>query len=73
MQKYKKTLFNESSLLYQYLRLHYPKAEKLVGKIGMLVDWDIEGARSFVLHLLEDVNDHEMMSKIEKIFRQDKF
>jgi len=40
----------------------------IIHKIGQDIEWDIDAARSICLHILEDVNDHKMMSQVEKLF-----
>jgi len=58
----------ESSFYYDYLRKNYPSAERMVSSVGKAVEWDTTAARSFCLHLLEDVNDHRLMAELEKFF-----
>ena len=60
----------ESGFTYRYLYKEYPEASRLVGKVGEAIGWDVEAARSFALHILEEVNDHEMMARLEKFFKQ---
>ena len=59
---------NEASSTYNVLSKEYPKASKMVGKVSQALEWDIEGAFSFCLHLLEDVNAHDEVKDLEKFF-----
>ena len=67
MEKFRDYL-KESSEIYNMLRKDYPKATKLVQTVSQAVDFDIEGAMAFCLHLLEDVNAHSEMKEVEKLF-----
>ena len=66
-QKYYHKIHGASET-YKLLRKEYPKAAGKIGEISKLLDWDIEGAMSFCLHLLEDVNAHSEMREVEKLF-----
>lgn len=65
---YEEKQLNEASELYKVLRKEYPNVSKKVGEISKLLKWDVEGAMSFCLHLLEDVNMHGVVKELEKIF-----
>jgi hypothetical protein len=45
--------------------------QKDVSNISRKIDFDIYDAYDFCLQLLEDVNAHEMMAKVEKLFEED--
>jgi hypothetical protein len=60
----------ESSDVYKLANAN-PKLRGLVSKVSMAADYNIDDVYSFILHLLEDVNAHQMMAKIEKIFNKD--
>lgn len=57
--------------LYAYLNKEYPTVARKVGEISQAMEWDIMGAYSFVIHLLEDVNAHSANKQIEKILLKD--
>jgi len=59
-------LLKESSDTYKYL--DDDRVLEMVSTISSLIQWDVKAARSFCLRLLEDVNDHTMMSKIDELF-----
>ena len=42
----------------------------MVSKVSRAVDWTLDGAFAFCLHLLEDVNAHGEMVEVEKIFEK---
>lgn len=45
--------------------------QKDISNISHKIDFDIFDAYDFCLQLLEDVNAHEMMAKVEKLFEED--
>lgn len=51
--------------------LETPEIRKLVHMVSMKLDYNIDEVYCFVLHLLEDVNAHSAMAKVEKIFNDD--
>lgn len=60
----------ESSEIYG-LGAKNPTIRKLVSQVSMKLDFNIDETYSFILHLLEDVNAHSVMAKVEKIFNDD--
>tara|TARA_Y100000310_G_C20157057_1_gene567336 strand:- start:94 stop:327 length:234 start_codon:yes stop_codon:yes gene_type:complete len=62
---------DEASDVYKDLRKSFPQTAKMVGQVSKSMQWDVGGARSFCLHLLEDVNDHTMVKKLDKLFNSD--
>jgi len=69
MEQYKRK-FEEASDIYKYADTLKKASEirSIIHKIGQDIEWDIDAARSICLHILEDVNDHKMMSRVEKLF-----
>ena len=69
MEQYKRK-FEEESDIYKYADTLKKASEirSMIHKIGVDIEWDIDAARSICLHILEDVNDHKMMSRVEKLF-----
>jgi len=65
---YKNYLTEATTNIYSTLEKDYPKANKQIGNISKAVEWDIQGAMSFCLHLLEDVNAHSEMKEVERLF-----
>ena len=61
--------------VYNYIDNTYPesnrKSRDLIGKVAKLFEWDQYAIRSFCLQLMEDVNDHQMLRKTEKLFLTD--
>lgn len=66
-------LKESSNWIYELLRRegYATHIKPLMKKITEEIGWDIDLARSICLHLLEDVNDSEMMEKVNKIFLHD--
>ena len=62
---------DEASDVYKDLRKSVPQTANMVGQVSKSMQWDVGGARSFCLHLLEDVNDHTMVKKLDKLFNSD--
>ena len=56
--------------LYNYVQEEYPHAMNLISQVSKTIDYDINGAFSFCLRLLEDVNAHEEMAQLKPIFQK---
>jgi len=71
MKRYQSPIkLEEASPLYGLLNKQPYKQNvyKLISKLSEEIQYDINIARSVCLHLLEDVNDHEMMQKLDSLF-----
>lgn len=73
MQRYI-SQFKEASDIYNLLyvdpefkRKYIPIKQSLL----KLIDYDIEVMRSICIHLLEEVNDHEMSHKLDQLCTKD--
>jgi len=51
--------------------LETPEIRKLVHMVSSKLEWEIGPVYCFVLHLLEDINAHSAMAKVEKILNDD--
>ena len=71
--RFKKKKIQEASILYNLIKTegYLPKIQPLISKINEISKWDIDIARSVCVHILEDVNDHEMSDKLDKMFMKD--
>lgn len=49
----------------------YPNARGMIAKVSSEIGWSVEAAYSFCLRLLEDVNAHKAMAKVEQVLIED--
>jgi len=56
--------------IYRYIYEYYPQMEGVVSEVNKNMGWDVTGAMSFCLHLLEDVNAHSVMAQVSEIFNK---